>query len=61
MKNNQKGQSLVEYIILVALVSLVTVTASRTLGQKINTKINEIKENIDTGIPVRLSPRSSNE
>jgi Flp pilus assembly pilin Flp len=54
---NQRGQSLVEYIILVALVALVTVSASKQLGSKINGKIQDIKEKIDSGIPVRLSPR----
>lgn len=56
MKIGQKGQSLIEYIILVALVSLVSVTAANLLGRKINSKINDIKQHIDTGIPVRLSP-----
>lgn len=55
---HQSGQSLVEYIILVALVALVTVSATKQLGTKINTKINEIKEKIDSGIPIRLQPRN---
>lgn len=54
---NQRGQSLVEYIILVALVALVTVSASKKLGSQINGKIQDIKEQIDEGIPVRLSPQ----
>lgn len=54
---NQKGQSIVEYVILVALVSLVCVSATKVLGSKINSKINEVRKKIDSGIDVRLSPK----
>jgi len=54
---NQKGQSLLEYVILVALVAMVSITATKLLGKQINGKIEDIKEKIDSGIPVRLSPR----
>lgn len=53
---NQSGQSLVEYVILVALVALVCVTSSKLLGTKINSKIKEIKTQINDGIDVKLSP-----
>jgi Flp pilus assembly pilin Flp len=53
---NQSGQGLVEYIILVALVVLVCVGSSKLLGKKINSKLKEMKEQIDEGIPVRLNP-----
>ena len=53
---NQSGQSLVEYMILMALVVLVCVSSTKLLGKKINTKFKEIKEHIDEGIPVNLSP-----
>jgi Flp pilus assembly pilin Flp len=53
---NESGQSLIEYMILLALVVLVCVSTTKLLGQKINTKLNEIREQIDEGIPVRLSP-----
>jgi Flp pilus assembly pilin Flp len=53
---NQAGQGLIEYMILLALVVLVCVSTSKLLGQKINTKFNEIRNQIDEGIPVRLSP-----
>lgn len=53
---NQSGQSLVEYMILLALVVLVCVGSTKLLGKKINTKFKEIKGQIDEGIPVRLSP-----
>jgi Flp pilus assembly pilin Flp len=53
---NESGQSLVEYMILLALVVLVCVSSTKLLGKKINTKFNEIKSQIDESIPVRLSP-----
>ena len=53
---NESGQSLIEYMILLALVVLVCVSTTKLLGQKINTKFNEIRNQIDEGIPVRLSP-----
>lgn len=53
---NESGQSLVEYMILLALVVLVCVGSTKLLGKKINTKFKEIKGQIDEGIPVRLSP-----
>lgn len=53
---NQRGQGLVEYMILLALVVLVCVTSTKLLGTKINSKFKEIKEHIDSGIPVNLSP-----
>lgn len=58
---NQKGQSIVEYVILVALVSLVCVGATKTLGRKINAKIKDVNNLIDTGINVRQSPNEKQE
>jgi Flp pilus assembly pilin Flp len=57
---NEKGQGLLEYVILVALVGMVCVGSSKLLGKKINAKIKDIKEHIDTGIPVDLTDTSSN-
>ena len=56
-KNKEKGQSMVEYIILVALIALVAVSATKKLGVKIHSKINEVKRALDSGVPVRLGPR----
>ena len=53
---SQSGQSLIEYVILVALIALVSVSATKLLGRKLNTKINEMRQAVDDGIPVRLSP-----
>lgn len=53
---SEAGQSLVEYMILVALVVLVCVGSTKLLGKKINSKFKEMRTQIDEGIPVRLSP-----
>lgn len=54
--NNQKGQGLIEYMILLALVVLVCVGSTKALGKKIHSKFREIREQVDEGIPVRLNP-----
>ncbi|HEY8280052.1 MAG TPA: Flp family type IVb pilin [Bdellovibrionota bacterium] len=53
---DESGQSLIEYMILLALVVLVCVGATKTLGTKIHSKLREIRDQIDEGIPVRLNP-----
>jgi len=52
----ESGQSLIEYMILVALVVLVCVTSTKLLGTKINSKFKEIKDKIDESVVVKLSP-----
>ena len=54
---NQSGQGLLEYIILVALVVMVCISTSKLLGKEINSKMEDIKEKIDSVIQVRLSPK----
>jgi Flp pilus assembly pilin Flp len=53
---NESGQSLLEYMILLALVVLVCVGATKSLGSKIQSKFKEIKDHIDESIPVKLNP-----
>lgn len=53
---NQNGQGMIEYMILLALVVLVCVGSTKALGRKVNSKFKEIKEQIDSGVPVKLSP-----
>ncbi|MGZ3651830.1 MAG: hypothetical protein ACXVB9_22410 [Bdellovibrionota bacterium] len=53
---NESGQSLLEYMILLAVVVLVCVGSTKALGTKIHTKFNEIREHIDSGITVKLNP-----
>lgn len=58
MITNQRGQSLLEYVILISLVSLVSVMAAQKLGTKISRKMTEVAEKVDTGWTIRLSPSS---
>lgn len=55
MVRNQKGQSLIEYVILVALVALVSIGAAKALGTKISAKIKAITEQVD-GIKTNQNP-----
>lgn len=57
MLKNNRGQSLLEYVILVALVTMVSISATKLLGKQINSKIEDIKSKIEDGVPVRLSPK----
>ena len=41
-KKNEKGASLVEYALLVALIAIVALTALTTLGREVNSKFSEI-------------------
>jgi Flp pilus assembly pilin Flp len=52
---NESGQSLLEYMILLAVVVLVCVGSTKALGSKIHTKFNEIKDQVD-GINIKLNP-----
>ena len=53
--HDQSGQSLLEYMILLAVVVLVCVGSTKALGSKIHTKFNEIKDQVD-GINIKLNP-----
>ena len=53
---NERGQGLLEYMILLALVALVCVGSSKALGTKLHSKLREIRDHIDEGIPVNLNP-----
>lgn len=50
---SQSGQGLIEYIILVALIALVSVVATENLGKKVKAKMTEIKESFDSRVVVR--------
>lgn len=54
--HNESGQSLIEYMILVALVVLVCVGSTKLLGSKIHSKFREIRDQIDSGVTVKLNP-----
>ena len=49
--NSERGQSIMEYIILTSLISLVCIMAIKNLGGVVQRRINVIKEEI-----VRLIP-----
>ena len=52
MKNlNTKGQSIMEYIILTSLISIICIMAVKNLGGVIQRRINMIKEEIVRVIP----------
>jgi Flp pilus assembly pilin Flp len=53
--SSESGQSLLEYMILLAVVVLVCVGSTKALGSKIHTKFNEIKDQVD-GINIKLNP-----
>ncbi len=50
-KNNQKGQSILEYIILTSLISIICIMAVKNLGGVIQRRINKIKQEIVRIIP----------
>lgn len=45
-KNKERGASLVEYALLVALIAVVAMAAIRTLGTNIETKLTEVATEI---------------
>lgn len=45
-----EGQGLTEYITLVLLIAVVSITASKTLGTRIKSKITEASEHINKEI-----------
>jgi pilus assembly protein Flp/PilA len=46
-KKNQKGASLVEYALLVALIAVVCIVAVRTLGDSISARFSGMATTID--------------
>ena len=50
-KYNNKGQSIMEYIILTSLISIICIMAVKNLGGVIKRRINLIKEEIVRVIP----------
>ena len=51
MKLNQKGQGLIEYIILTSLIGVICIVAVKNLGGVVQRRINQIKEEIVRIIP----------
>ncbi len=55
--NNQKGQSLVEYLIIVALVGISTIAVMKAVGQNINVQYAKIVKAL--GGDVEGSPKAA--
>lgn len=48
--NNQQGQGLTEYIILLMLVSVISIAAVSTLGKTVKNKIEEANRKINSEV-----------
>lgn len=48
--NNQKGQGLIEYLILVALIAVGTMATIRILGQSVNVKFAKVAESLGADV-----------
>ena len=46
MSNKQKGATMVEYAIMVALIAIVTITAVKTLGTNVNATFGTVASSI---------------
>lgn len=46
MMLNQKGQGLTEYLILLLLISIVSIAATKTLGNTIKAKLTQVRDHI---------------
>lgn len=49
----RKGQGLTEYLILLILIAVVSISAAKSLGTTVREKIQTARQNIDSGITVR--------
>jgi Flp pilus assembly pilin Flp len=48
MKKCQKGASLVEYSLLIALIALVTITAVRSIGNNVSTQFSRVNSGVNS-------------
>ena len=47
---NESGQGLTEYLILVVLIAVISITATRSLGRTIKDKIQTARQHIDQDV-----------
>lgn len=47
---NEAGQGLTEYLILVVLIAVISITATRSLGRTIKDKIQTARQHIDRDV-----------
>ena len=50
MIKNHRGQSLTEYLILTMLISVVSITAARSLGSTVKRKLQVVREQINSNV-----------
>jgi pilus assembly protein Flp/PilA len=50
-KKQEKGQGLVEYAIILALIAIVVIGVMTTLGKKVNNSLNNVNTALDGGVP----------
>lgn len=55
LKNRKRGQSLVEYVALTALVAIVSIGTVKIFGGKVRTRLNQITNTFDKNIQQGLN------
>lgn len=48
IKKEEKGASLVEYTLLVALIAIIAIVSVKMLGETVSTKFSEVADNFDS-------------
>ncbi len=49
---NQKGQGVMEYLIITSLIGIVSIVAVKTFGKTVKEKISDIKEKLNEEIKI---------
>lgn len=52
---NQRGQGLIEYLILVALVAISSIAVMRTVGQSVNTQFAKVAKGLGASVDGEVS------
>ena len=50
---NEKGQSMLEYVILTSLIGIFCVVGVKTFGKRIKTRINQVNEQIEEHVVIQ--------
>lgn len=58
---NQRGQSLVEYVALTALVAIVSIGTVKLFGSKVKSRLNQVTNTFDRNIQQGLKAKVSRE
>lgn len=59
MRRKQKGQSLVEYVALTALVAIVSIGTVKVFGGKVRSRLNQITNTFDRNVQQGLKARNA--